>query len=214
MQTVRNDLSRVKNETTIPVRLDDFDCGCWGRHQPPRVIEGTIVFDVGIGYRSNKHLHGQNAYVLDVADNMAVVQVRKFGDMFGAGLWNYLIGIDQGIPWIAHVPKKVGTVAQAVERLMPAEVRRARARGLQVQRQGDFFFVPARRVLQGEYLTAVAIDDDHVADELVRCKTTIFVRGRVRHGHHATVELGTVWHRAIRNNAIRTGRFALGGSQD
>ncbi len=212
--TVRNDLSRIKKETTIPVCLGEFSCGCWGRHQPPRVIDGTVVFDVGVGYRSNKHLHGQNAYVLDVVENMALVELRKFGDMFGAGLWHYLVGIDQGTPWIAHVPKTASTVAQAVQRLMPAAVRRAQLQGEEVKRQGDFFFVPTHREPQGEILTSTALDDDHVADEMVRGKTTFHVRGCVRHGHHETLELGSIWHKAVRNNAIRTGRLGRGGDCD
>ena len=124
-----------------------FACGCWGKHQPPYVDHGSIVFAVGVGYESRKHLHGQNVYVVDIdpVDQRALVEMRKFGDCFGAGLWRYLIGVEQGTPWACHVPATLQSVAEAAEYLKPAEVKRAIQAGKQVKRQGDWFFIPVAK---------------------------------------------------------------------
>jgi len=207
-----------KNDVTslvgIPVRLEEFSCGCWGKHQPPYIEENQIVIKVGLGYRSNKHLHGQNLYVLEVdAENrIALIEMRKYGDFYSAGLWHYLIGVDE-VPFIAQVPSTIDALAEALEYLKPAAVKRAEQAGLSVKRQGDWFFIPVARAPRGEVEHNVPLDDDHVAANIIRKRSVIYVQGAVAHSQHAMVYLDT-WHKAIRNKAIRTGRLARGSGAD
>lgn len=210
----RNNISKL-NEAGIPAETGEFDCGCWGRHEPPYVEDGKIIFDVGTGYRSKNHLHGQNVYVLetDPQERIALVEMRKYGDMYGAGMWHYLVGVD-GALFIAQISKNIDTLAESLESLKPAEVKRAEEAGLNVERQGDWYFVPLDRVPRGMVEQNQSLDDDHVAAEAILLKTVAYARGNVVHGEHQTLYLGDVWHKAIQNNAIRTGRLALGGHAD
>lgn len=208
----RNDISKLGG--SIPVILEDYSCGCWGKHQPPYIRDDQIVIETGQGYRSNKHLHGQNLYVIEVdaANRIALIEMRKYGDMYGAGLWHYLVGMD-GAPFVAQVSGKIDTLAEAMESLKPAVVKRAEGTGLAVQRQGDWYFVPVARTPRGEVETNAALDDDHIADEAIILRTTVYVRGTVSHSQHASLYL-EIWHKAVQNNAIRTGRLARGGGTD
>jgi len=129
-------------------------------------------------------------------------------------MWHYLVGVD-GAPFVAQIKKTIDTLADALASLKPAVVRRAEDAGIPVQRQGDWWFVPAARAPRGEIEANVALDSgrDHIADEAVVLKTKVYVRGRVAHQQHDDIIL-TDWHEAIRNTAIRTGRLARGGGVD
>ena len=207
----RNDASDL-HEAEIPVVLTEFSCGWAGKHEPPAVNEdGEIEIAIGEGYRSNKHLHGQNLYVLEVNadERTALIEMRKYGDLYGSGLWHYLVGVD-GAPFVAQVSKQIDTLQEALESLKPAAVKRAEGKGLQVVRQGDWYFFPAgsRTRIKVEWIQHdCAMDDDHVAQDAVFLKTVTYVRGTVRHAQHHTVVLDG-WHKAVQNNAIRTGRLA------
>lgn len=59
---------------------------------------------------------------------------------------HFLVGQDSNNmadPFITQVFRKIKTVEEAFESLVPLAVKEARARGLQVKRQGDWFFVPS-----------------------------------------------------------------------
>jgi len=198
----------------IPVTLDDFKCGCWGKHQPPAATDTEIVVSVGQGYRSNRHLHGQNVYILDVdAENrIGLIEMRKYGDLYGAGMWHYLVGVD-GAPFVAQVPNTLDTLPEALDYITPAEVKRAIAAGKDVIRQGDWFFIPVARAPRGDAELNVELDDDHLAAVCIRKKTVTYVQGAVQHSHHTPIYLDT-WHKTIQNNALRTGRLAHGGGAD
>jgi hypothetical protein len=209
----RNDISKLV-EAGIPVTLSEFRCGCWGKHQPPTLTADSITVTVGEGYRSNKHSHGQNVYVIavDPTNHVALIEMRKWGDFYGAGLWHYLVGVD-GSPFVAQVSSNINNLADALESLKPAEVKRAEAAGTRVKRQGDWYFVPVNRAPRGKVQSNVALDDDHIAAEFIGLRTAVYVRSGVTHRQHATVHL-VGWHKAIRNNAIRTGRLARGRGAD
>lgn len=215
MYQARNDISKVA-EAGIPVELTEFSCGCWGKHNPPHVDpeSGKILVAVGQGYRSNKHLHGQNLYMIEVdAENrVALVEMRKYGDLYGSGMWHYLIGVDE-VPFVAQVPNTLDTLKEALDYLKPAVVKRAEEAGLAVQRQGDWYFVPVARTPRGEVTHDQPLDDDHVATDIIRKKSVIYVRGMMTHGRHTHLELDG-WHKAIQNKAIRTGRLTRGGGAD
>ena len=207
----RNDITKLI-EVGISTEITEFSCGCWGKHQPPAIEDDIITIAVGQGYRSNKHLHGQNVYVIEVGERMALIEMRKYGDLYGAGMWHYLIGVDE-VPFVAQVPNTLDTLTEALEYLKPAEVKRAEAEGLTVTRQGDWYFVPVARAPRGEVECDLPLDDDHIATNIVRKKTVVYVRGEVTHGQHSTVNLDS-WHKAIRNKAIRTGRLSRSSGID
>lgn len=178
----RNDIS-VLTAAGIPAITAEFSCGCWGKHQPPYLSDDQIVFEIGTGYRSNKHTHGQNVYVIeaDAEQHVALIEMRKYGDLYGAGLWHYLVGVDSA-PFIAQVSSNIDTLAEALASLKPAEVVKAEAAGLTVQRQGDWFFVPVSRkptslakplaewraqTTRALYDERITLDGDHAPDEML-----------------------------------------------
>lgn len=213
----RNSITKL-TEAGIPVQTADFDCGYWGKHQPPYITDDTITIEVGKGYQSSRHLHGQNVYVIetDAEQHIALIEMRKYGDLYGSGMWHYLVGVD-GAPFVAQIKNTIDTLAEALESLKPAAVKRAEESGITVQRQGDWWFIPAARAPRGEIEVAVALDSgrtpDHIADEAIVLKTKIYVRGHIAHRQHDGITLDG-WHEAIQNTAIRTGRLARGGGVD
>jgi len=205
MSEKRNDVTSI---VSIPVTVAEYTCGCWGKHLPPYITGGEIVLPCGLGYRSRNHTHGQNFYVLDVQDNMALVEFRKYGDLYGAGVWRYLTGEDDGHLFVCHVSKASGSVADTLKGMVPIAVKRAMREGLDVRRQGDWFFVPVARSPRGKIEYDCPLDDDHRASEIVALKTVVYVRGSISHSQHKTIRLDG-WHKAIRN-----GRLALLGGDD
>lgn len=85
-------------------------------------------------------------------------KVERFEDRHftGASLFSvdgkiYLFDIDRGEikhgifnPFLATIPKKVKTVAEAYEALKPKEVIAAEKKGLKILRQGEWFFIPCK----------------------------------------------------------------------
>jgi hypothetical protein len=68
---------------------------------------------------------------------------RQFGNRHAS--LAYLCGHDDNGPWAARVPSSVSTVIQALDALIPAEVKRATEKGRKVLRQGDVFVVERKR---------------------------------------------------------------------
>ena len=73
---------------------------------------------------------------------------------------HFLVGQDsnnQAQPFITQVFRKLQTVEEAFESLMPKAVKKAKAKGLEVKRQGDWFFVPSPAP-QGDSYHTVWVD--------------------------------------------------------
>ena len=134
----RNNLSKIKN---IPVELGDYHSGPWGCHQPPNIIDGKIIFNIGLSPESNDIKHGQNIYIIEVnnEERLALVAIIKYGAEAGSGYWMYLIGNDLTSPWIYQVPPNLVKVADAVEFLKPSAVKKAEQVGLKVLNRGNCF---------------------------------------------------------------------------
>ncbi|RLA66591.1 MAG: hypothetical protein DRQ88_06055 [Epsilonproteobacteria bacterium] len=69
--------------------------------------------------------------------------------LFTVGKEYFLFDIDQNEiehkifnPFLVKIPKKVKTIAEAYESLKPKAVKKAEADGLEVLRQGEWFFIP------------------------------------------------------------------------
>jgi len=68
---------------------------------------------------------------------------NRFGDWWVRAAW--LCGRDEGRTWAVRVPGTMASVAEALDWLTPAEVKRAQAEGRQVIRQGDVYFIQKKR---------------------------------------------------------------------
>lgn len=132
---------------------------------------------------------------------------------------HFLAGKDEQHLFIAQLPRAASTVWAAHQLLKGDDVRRAERGAFErTVRQGEWFFVSllprelaeveaeASRSL-AKVRRAVGIAEasglrrlgrPHVADEVLVLGERTYVRGRVRHPDHATVELRP-WRRALAN---------------
>lgn len=111
--------------------------------------------------------------------------------------------------FVAQVSDSATSVTDALERLVPPEVRVAQSEGLDVKRQGDWFFIPLtdEEVAQrwdnrGPYVPLCFSLGDHHVQKGVGLGDDILVRGDVTHSEHRTLHLSG-WHQAVPNLAVR-----------
>ncbi len=88
-------------------------------------------------YGSATHVHRQTLECLDFSTSAMLVRVSVWKHEL-----RFLIGLDDGHPFVQVVRKKVATVADAYTGLEPVPVLEARLAGFDVKRQGDWYFVP------------------------------------------------------------------------
>lgn len=86
-------------------------------------------------------------------ETVTVIEETHFtgASLFKLGEFYYLFDIDRNEiqhaifnPFVAQIPVPVKTIEQAYQALKPAEVLKAERRGLKVQRQGEWFFIPVK----------------------------------------------------------------------
>ncbi len=132
---------------------------------------------------------------------------------------HFLAGMDEQHLFIAQLPRATSTVWAAHQVLRSDELRRAEVGAFEkTLRQGEWFFVSLqpRELAEVERETSrplarvrrdVGIAEaagirrggrPHVADEVFVLGSRAYVRGKVRHPDHATLEL-RAWRRAIAN---------------
>jgi len=132
---------------------------------------------------------------------------------------HFLMGMDEQHLFVAQLPRGTSTVQGAHQLLKSDEVRQAERGAFEkTVRQGEWFFVwlhhrelveveaeavkfRARLRLDVGIAEAAGIrrlGRPHVADEVLVLGSRVYVRGRVRHPDHATVEFRP-WRRAIAN---------------
>lgn len=71
---------------------------------------------------------------------------RKYTRNYSAyATLRYLCGIDDNGPWAVRVPGSAGTVDEALDFTIPAEVKKAHQNGRRVLRQGDVFVIEMKR---------------------------------------------------------------------
>lgn len=95
-------------------------------------------------------IEGKGLQVIDRQRPYTLLKVegwRKYSRQFGArhAALAYLCGQDDNGPWAARVPSSVSTVVEALDSLIPAEVKRATQEGRAVLRQGDVFVIERKR---------------------------------------------------------------------
>jgi hypothetical protein len=112
---------------------------------------------------------------LDLAKAAALVTVEgwaQYSRRFGARRTRVVMLVvydhDTRTRRALRVSPKVRTVAEALESIKPAAVRRAENLGVEVYRQGDYYFVPSRRpdyrALEGtrhEVVNGVVVHPEH-----------------------------------------------------
>ena len=103
----------------------------------PQVQNGAVVVWEGeCGIKS--HNHRQNIKLLDIGESALLLRVsaRQTGR-------NFLIGRDDAHPFATAIPRRVITVQDAFDWLVPKLIRQAYILGKEVKRQGDWYFIPA-----------------------------------------------------------------------
>jgi hypothetical protein len=158
--------------------------------------------------------------ILDVEEKamLVLVPVRDDGYMI-----KVLFGVDSSmtLPFVTQVKKGVATVSEAFESLVPIAVKKAIEAGLDVKRQGDWYFIPAAKTpYAGSFKTERPwgqrqtrtlkdgvlysgfesnIETRHTATVVLhRSNGRPYVKGTVTAPNHPDLELGDHWHLAIR----------------
>jgi len=148
------------------------------------------------------------------------------------GFRYYLSGTDETMvnPWngyfLAQLPHAVETVDEAIESLKPNAVINAENLGIEVKRQGEWFFIPdtakllgASQVMgngNGLYGLATNLlehrDSErnrrHLCTQLKIKDGIRYAKGTIRHieREHKMLKLGNVWHTVHENTEIKSFR--------
>ena len=184
----------------------------------PYEYKDRTTGETRVGYR---HLMGSTLFKAHRTDVRNNVNEKCY----------FLSGLDETgrDPWsaffLAQLPSKVYTVAQAYDILKPDNVRFVEEMGGKVERQGEWFFIPVcdetnkelfeleRHDLvegKGEYAFLENRDrtrrDSHRATRVARiADNEVYVRGTVRHveGDHKMLKLEPKrWYRAYENTQV------------
>lgn len=190
----------------------------------PQVQNGAvIVWEGDCGIRS--HNHRQNIEVLDIDESALLLKLSA-----GAAGRNFLIGKDDGHPFATAVPRRVITVQDAFNWLVPKLIRQAYFLGREVKRQGDWYFIPGaepttrpphysdlpvagsnptlytNRLYQNVPLIYNGVQTRHTGETVVYkglINTTYGaprVKGEVRAPDHPTLTL-EIWHIGVRRRS-------------
>lgn len=164
--------------------------------------------------------------ILDVGEDALLA---RFGSEVGTQ--HFIFGKDGnlGQPFMTQVGRKVRTLIDAFDSLMPKIVKEAIAQGLDVKRQGDWFFIPTKEPvckksyaakwywnLEGRRIDTGLRPDvlytDWRFDEtrhtvrgeiIFRSTGRHYVRGTVDAPDHPSLSLGLQrWHLAVRRNSL------------
>jgi len=112
----------------------------------PEIRDGFIILWAGeCHYRGRwhreQHNHRQTIEVKDVRDHAILIEIRAYTSIRS----RYLIGIDGTAPYIVQVFRRLESVEEAFQWLIPKRVKESIIQGLDVKRQGDWFFIPYNR---------------------------------------------------------------------
>jgi len=129
----------------------------------------------------------------------------------------YLFSHD-GDSWRFHrefgvlLPYPCENVGQAFDMLKPLVVQEAELNGIEVKRQGEWFFIPVAephslRTFRRWYeLRANDSARPHKVTRADVSKITgeVFAKGTVRHEEHSMLRLGDTWHEVAQNTAVES----------
>lgn len=126
-------------------------------------------------------------------------------------------------PFLAQIPIKVTSVSEAYRALKPIDVTLAEMQGLEVVRQGEWFFIPVKgehtpdlEELRGgstRKRMELRAGDNRPNYAEMGVEALGLVKGKVEHSgrEHKPVMLST-WHRAVPNTATKS--FTISGQVD
>ena len=182
--------------------------------------EGQCHYDKGY----KPHTHAQVIEVKDARYQAMLITIR-LGNV-KASLSQFLLGMDSGRPYAVQVGLCCQTTNEALSWLVPKMVKSAIAQGLDVKRQGDWFFIPHNRepnlnmrddlLLYGLYKRNLLCRNSHLIynGAATRHRATLvvynsvnglpceapIVKGKVRAPDHDTLVFDQ-WHLAVRNRS-------------
>ncbi|KKN30536.1 hypothetical protein LCGC14_0833210 [marine sediment metagenome] len=196
----------------------------------PEVLENgsVVVWEGPCGKSRNgrHHEHRQDLEVVDVGETAFLLRatVVKNTSLF-------IVGLDDGRPFARMVSGRVTTLQDAFDWLVPKKVQEALILGLDVKRQGDWWFIPTnkepRRRSDGRtvYTSSPALSAGKLYRGAALCWNrqtrhtggmvvyqsvagvnyqVPFVKGEVKAPDHPTLTLPS-WHMAIRNRSTPAG---------
>jgi hypothetical protein len=134
-------------------------------------------------------------------------------------LRNYLMGMDESHLFIAELPNNLGPINKikdAHKVLKPKIVIKSEKKLNKINRQGEWFFIPAtseevesieENLQFTEKKVPLGINggkarNPHIADELVNIQNNFYVKGKISHAEHKTLKLHG-WFKVMRNNEAR-----------
>jgi len=126
-----------------------WDCPggmAYTRIKRPEIKKGVILLWEGpCRYKPSyydRHNHSQTIELKSIAEKSKalLITIRASGYFS-----QYLIGMDEGSPYVVPVRRSLKTAEEALDWLMPNIVKEAVAQGLTVLRQGDWYFIPTNR---------------------------------------------------------------------
>jgi hypothetical protein len=202
------------------------------RKKIPEVRKGKIVVWEGRccykaprdhGRRYQRHVHAQTIKVISVARRTMLIAIHLSGTDA-----HFLLGVDEEHPFVVRVSGRPQTVKETFDWLMPKRVKEAIARGLNVSRQGDWYFIPTDIVPKRDSITGAVYGSrpELRTNTLYRGAPLVFngsqtrhcgdlvvyqsirgangpvpsVRGNIQAPNHKALYLDT-WHTAVRNQS-------------
>lgn len=151
MKVALGDAGEVKESKVVGTKVHlEWQCPGGNSHtQPkfPEVQDGKIILWEGrCRYRftwggPKIHDHAQTIEVKAIAHKAMLIILRRSHVNYS----QFLIGKDGSAPYAVPVNRRLSTVKEAFDWLMPNLVRKAIKQGLDVKRQGDWFFIPIDR---------------------------------------------------------------------
>jgi len=116
------------------------------------------------------------------------------GTIWGSQARQFLLGKEDGQAWYHQVPLTVDGVEEALDYMKPAKVKKAEENGLDVDRQGDIFFIERARTSNMSELEDTEHEAERVDDKWV-----------IKHPEHAPIILEGEWEAVQNNTASRPG---------
>lgn len=149
-------------------------------------------------------------------DGVEVVRdIHRVGTVLMRNGSDYLCSMDEGSYFVSKLLKRADSVDEAFQALKPEDVLQAEAKGLEVKRQGEWYFIPIDTTPRPEFWKRLIEWDMkpkfelprpttsaniHICNRGINYKGLLIVTGSVRHidpwhynptGEHKTVRLDT-----------------------
>ena len=205
----KNDIQVLSEKLGLPVSIEKI------RDLKPGETRNILV-TMGIKIINNKEVFVFNEDIIhlikirDINKNhkMGLIEMTQIphsctNKYYTSDNLPLLIGKDEQNLFITRMEEPIKTVDEALRLMEPISVRVARKKGINVKRQGDWFFIPVKKVDNtSRIFKKLHLVGEHICDEGIILRQEgwkrYYVRGNVRHPQHSTLYLSN-WHRTIQN---------------